>query len=699
MMYSKKKWSALLLAAGLGLCLLSGCADTPAETAASGAAQGGQEGQSTEATAAEPTTPADGNPEDVTCKGSYTGVQDADAVVAEVGDVQLTNGQLQVYYWAEVAAYRQEEHEQSPDFDQSLDTQVCEIDDSVASWQQYFLKRALNAWHSAQALMQQGVDEGLPTEEAYQPDLEKYEEYMAGMPATQFLYRYNTSYSPNTMHQAYLDEIPDLLEELAQEKGYASAEDLAQTAFGASAADVEDFVYDVNWGYMYFTNLSYYIEDPAEEEVQAYFSANEDAYAEEGITRSSGRYVNIRHILLIPEETEEQVTTVDADGQTVTETQIQPVVIADDGTVTCSEAAWAACEEQANDLLEQWAKDTVRTPDAAFAEIANKNSADSGSSNDGGAYCHIQQGQLIAELDDWCFDESRQEGDTVIIRTDYGYHILYFTSSEEIWYAEAEEDLIVQYQQELITAAREAYPMEVDYSAITLTEAAGDVSTEEILYPDVAHERFPEVPLYLQQDYPNTMYGSEKIRTHGCGITTMAMLATYMADDELTPPEMCARFGKYSYSNGTDGSLFVNEPAGMGFYLKEKTWDHNVAYAALEEGYIVVSIQHEGYWTTGGHYIVLEKLNEDGTIQVRDSNIYNYSRLRAAHSVDSHTWGSIVNAGSAYWIYEKKVTTIPACVRCGEEGEGYSILAQDYYCEKCRPAMLRRSTYLAAFGS
>ena len=48
------------------------------------------------------------------------------------------------------------------------------------------------------------------------------------------------------------------------------------------------------------------------------------------------------------------------------------------------------------------------------------------------------------------------------------------------------------------------------------------------------------------------------------------------------------------------------------------------AKEALENGHLVVSVQHPGYWTRGGHYIVCESINEEGKVQVRDSNIYNY---------------------------------------------------------------------------
>ena len=303
----------------------------------------------------------------------------------------------------------------------------------------------------------------------------------------------------------------------------------------------------------------------------------------------------------------------------------------------------------------------------------------------------------MPELAQWCFAEERETGDTTVLRSPHGVHILYYSGSTALNYEAAAADLIQKNLRELSVQAMKRYTPEITYSAITLTQGDSTVTARDILYPDIAHERFPEVPLYLQQDYPGTMYGGFELRTNGCGITSMAMLASYMADDELTPPEMCARYGRYSHKNGTDGLLFNNEPAVMGFYLREKTYDTRVVKKALEDGYLVVSIQHPGYWTRGGHYIVCESINEEGLIQVRDSNIYNYFNVRA-HAQDVHTWGSITSAGSGYWIFEHKITRIPACSRCGTpDGLTQSLLKADYICEKCAPAILRRNTYLSAY--
>lgn len=639
------------------------------------------------------TVPPDGNPEDVTCKGSYTADNaDASAVVATLGDAVLTNGQLQAYYWMEVAAYRQAGHETAPDFSRPLDTQRCEMDDSVASWQQYFLKRALNTWHASQALALQSVAEGIPTEEAYQPNMRNHEIYMSGKPATAYLYGYNNNYRVNTLHQQYLDGIPSMLDTLAQKNGLSGAAALAEDFAGVSAEDLAACVELYNRGYMYYTSLSYYL-DPSEEEVTAFFTDRESDYAARGITRDSGKTVDIRHILLIPQSTETETVTV-----------------AEDGTVSCSEERWNECLASAQALVEQYEanlkEDSRRannksTEDAIFAELANKNSMDSGTALDGGLYQHLHKGQLTQVLDDWCFDAGRQAGDVEILRTAAGYHVVFFKGSTDIWYNTAREDCIAVMGAEKINQARQSYPCQISYSAIALGTAAQSVplTASDLLYPDVGHQRYPEAQLYLQQDYPTTMYGAYKITSHGCGITTMAMLATYMSDTELTPPTMCARYGGYCYEHGTDGSLFSVAPAQMGFYLKQRTFNWQEARDAMREGYVVVCVQTKGFWTRGGHYLLLEKMFEDDMIQVRDSNIYNYGKLEG-HKEDVFKFSTVVPSGTSYWIYENKVVTIPACQRCGGNAEGAPscLLNEGYLCEKCAPALLRRNTYLTYAG-
>ena len=625
-----------MLAAVLAVLLLCGCA--PAGSNADNLAE-------TTLPSAGATVPADGNPEDVTCKGTYTREGDPAAVIAQIGDTKLTNEALAVWYWAAVAQYQASGKTPAPDFGAPLDSQPCEADTSVGSWQQYFLRQALNAWHTAAALNQQSLEVPLNLEPEYQPDPEKYATYMDGMPATQFLYGYNRFYSPNTMHQAYLDSLPDTLKALAGEKGFGDTAAMAQDAFGTTQAALTDMAQLLNRSYMYFTALTYDLSQP------------EVAYTES----TDGDYlVNIKHILL------------KTDGKTAEETL-------------------AAFRKEAKTRLQPLTQ-TEQKSEAAFKDLAHLYSQDEASALDGGSYNRVKKGELPAELDAWCFDPARQSGDTTAITDDDGVHILYFSGRlEEAEVAAADESLAAQ-EADLLEQARTAYPVKFAYDQIALPEGKTAISTSDLLYPDIAHERFPEIPLYLQQDYPGVMFGGFLLRTNGCGITTMAMVASYLSDELLTPPEMCRRYGGYSHRNGTDGMIFVKEPPVMDFYLVEKTYEPAKAWEGLENHHLVVSIQHKGYWTRGGHYIALQEITEDGNVRVRDSNIYNYVRV-PAHVNDEHTWASITSAGSGYWVFDYKITRIPGCARCGDQSES-SLVGENFYCRKCAPAVMRRDTYL-----
>lgn len=46
-------------------------------------------------------------------------------------------------------------------------------------------------------------------------------------------------------------------------------------------------------------------------------------------------------------------------------------------------------------------------------------------------YENVTKGQMVEEFENWLFDSSRAEGDTGIVKTVYGYHVMYFVSVDE----------------------------------------------------------------------------------------------------------------------------------------------------------------------------------------------------------------------------------------------------------------------------
>lgn len=70
-----------------------------------------------------------------------------------------------------------------------------------------------------------------------------------------------------------------------------------------------------------------------------------------------------------------------------------------------------------------------------FATLATENSEDPGSKENGGLYEEVNVGEMVEAFNDWCFDAARKPGDTGIVETEYGYHIMYYVGNDhdETW--------------------------------------------------------------------------------------------------------------------------------------------------------------------------------------------------------------------------------------------------------------------------
>ncbi len=373
------------------------------------------------------TIPADGNPDDETCKGTYT-VTDEEVkangatVVANIGEYQLTNAELQIYYWMEVQSFLNNYGAYASyiglDYTQPLDTQLCMMSEDVSeTWQQFFLGCALRSWQNYQSMAAEAEKNGFVLSAEDQ-------EYLAGM------------------EQSLIDD--------AAANGFENVEAMLAYNVGAGAqiADYLKFNEIYQIGFKYYQQLCDAIEF-SDEELQAHYDNNPDEYTQNNITLED-KYVDVRHILIVPE------------GGTVSE---------DGYTMTYTEEEWAAAQQKAQEILDQYLAGD-KTEDS-FSALANEHTADGNDANydgvpDGGLYTNVYKGQMVPEFEAWCFDETRAAGNTGLVKTTYGWHIMYFVDSRPVWKAYAESALMSQKTQELITQITEGYPMTVDYSAISL---------------------------------------------------------------------------------------------------------------------------------------------------------------------------------------------------------------------------------------
>ena len=165
------------------------------------------------------------------------------------------------------------------------------------------------------------------------------------------------------------------------------------------------------------------------------------------------------------------------------------------------------------------------------------------------------------------------------------------------------------------------------------------------------------VPLYNQLDYPNTPYGDYgTIASHGCGITSLAMISTYYLNEECSPDKLAEQFGDYNTEKGSLWVLFEDSAAELGLPLQERTDDTQKVIEALKNEQVVISLQGPGLFTSGGHFIVLVGMNASGKIIVNDPNGANYEKNETLIDGFMHgfTAEQIFESGGPYWIYEKK---------------------------------------------
>ena len=333
-------------------------------------------------------------------------------VVAVCGSLEMDNVDLNYYYnqayynfYSMYSSYLAYFMNSSLGLDEQMDL------NGESTWQRYFMDSAVDMFCQVAALYQEAQAAG---------------------------------YTLTAEEQAYLDSNTDF-DTMAASYGFESGEAFLQAQFGPSAT-VESYVefLEINMlANSYANHLMEQVEVTADE-VQAYYDENVDMMTTSyGIEKIDKNVVNVRHILIQPEST-----------------------TADDGTSTITDEAWAAAEAEAQRIYEEWLAGDA--DEDSFAELANTYSTDGGSNTVGGLYEDVYPGQMVAEFNDWCFADGRMVGDHTIVKTTYGYHIMFFSGEGDyVYWEKAAEDLCRQEK-----AAQERAELTAAYeTTVDLTKA------------------------------------------------------------------------------------------------------------------------------------------------------------------------------------------------------------------------------------
>lgn len=377
-----------------------------------------------------------------------------DDVVVTMGDDTMTNAQLQLYYWIE--AYNQE----TLDTSTPLHEQIYD-EETGQTWHDYLLGEAVLAWRELTLMSNEAEKAGFKLDEETEAYLNEMETELE---------------SYVQMYQMYGYDVQDV-------------DGLIQLMYGPGTnfEIYYGYVYSTYYAGMYWSELIEKIE-VTDQQIEDYFQENEESLANDyniSVTKDFGNLMDVRNIMV------ELITTKDEDGQTVadwdaTKAQAQEIydkwvqagkteeafielvgeysadenskdtdglysdmfkgamaevdvrhilffpegaTASDVTTKEWSEEAWSAAQKEAQDVLDAWL--AGEKTEESFGELANEHSDDNnGNVTNGGIYTDVYVGQMVEAFNDWCFDPSRQPGDTGIVKTEYGYHVMYFVRSD-----------------------------------------------------------------------------------------------------------------------------------------------------------------------------------------------------------------------------------------------------------------------------
>ena len=332
------------------------------------------------------------------------------------GNPAMTNADMQIWYWNEFTSFMQQYGSYASmfglDYNSPLSSQPS-LEENL-SWEQMFLKSAATNKSVNYALAQAAYANGYTISEEDQQTINDF------------------SAADGSLAQA------------AAEAGYTDVNEYIQLYYGTGVTldTYVDYVKEClahNYAYQLLqTEIEASITDDA---ISAYYDEHAEEMEANRVLKLNN--VSVRHILITPEGEQDETTG------------------------DYSEEAWEAAKEKADEIYALWQEDPTEDN---FSTLANENSDDGGSNTTGGLYENFDTDDMVEEFSDWAFDPSREYGDTDIVKTSYGYHIMFFVEQTDTkgWVETTREQLLSSLFNERIDALCEEYPLNFDYTKVRL---------------------------------------------------------------------------------------------------------------------------------------------------------------------------------------------------------------------------------------
>jgi len=230
-------------------------------------------------------------------------------------------------------------------------------------------------------------------------------------------------------------------------------------------------------------------------------------------------------------------------------------------------------------------------------------------------------------------------------------------------------------------------------TASSETEPSETLPPEQETVPEETEQALPAgqpVPLYFQTDYPYIKFGNGTMATSGCSVTCLAMVATYLTEQEYTPPQMAYHFGNYGKNNIErldHGIARMQLPY-------QRTEDIREVLQALDSGKVaILMMDDESVFTSEQHFIVAAGVNEAGKYVINDPLETNYTKadvhVRNAYEEGFEDY-HLMQGFSGGWIFDKNAmppepflfdAAMPE--QQSNRYEGYTLTEEDIYTLAC----------------
>lgn len=195
---------------------------------------------------------------------------------------------------------------------------------------------------------------------------------------------------------------------------------------------------------------------------------------------------------------------------------------------------------------------------------------------------------------------------------------------------------------------------------VETTQQTVPTETEETLPPETTipvveeKETIDAVPQYYQTDYPYIPFGNGTIATSGCSITCLAMVSTYLTNQEYTPVQMAWHFGDYGKNNIERLDYGISQmqlPCRRSDNIQE-------VVQALKEGKVAIAMMDgESVFTTQQHFVVFSGMNDAGNYLVNDPMETNYTtadlHIQEAYE-NGFEYHHLSRGFSGAWIFDKQ---------------------------------------------